>query len=378
MNGQKNRDKESEIIVKLKKRQYKIIVGQGIIPSAGLRLRGLFENIESCNIISDRTVAKLYLDDLTKGLNSAGIKPNKIIISPGEISKGFKTLENVLEQIILTQSDRKTPIIALGGGVVGDIAGFAASIVLRGVPFIQIPTTLLAQVDSSVGGKTGINSAHGKNLIGSFHQPRLVLADTKTLDSLSKRELLAGYAEVVKYAVINKPSFFSWLENNYTSVLGLEKEALEYTVSLCCKAKAEIVMLDELETGERALLNLGHTFGHALETEAGYNGTLLHGEAVAAGLVIASKLSTKLGLCSNKDYLRIISHLDSVGLPTKVKDLPFSKLNKEKLLSHISHDKKAKNGWPNFVLINGIGKASIEEVDQDSVQKTLSEFIENK
>ena len=378
MNGQKNRYKESEIIVKLKKRQYKIIVGQGIIPSAGLRLRGLFENIESCNIISDRTVAKLYLDDLTKGLNSAGIKPNKIIISPGEISKGFKTLENVLEQIILTQSDRKTPIIALGGGVVGDIAGFAASIVLRGVPFIQIPTTLLAQVDSSVGGKTGINSAHGKNLIGSFHQPRLVLADTKTLNSLSKRELLAGYAEVVKYAVINKPSFFSWLENNYTSVLGLEKEALEYTVSLCCKAKAEIVMLDELETSERALLNLGHTFGHALETEAGYNGTLLHGEAVAAGLVIAAKLSTKLGLCSNKDYLRIKSHLDSVGLPTKVKDLPFSKLNKEKLLSHISHDKKSKNGWPNFVLINGIGKASVEEVDQDSVQKTLSEFIENK
>jgi len=378
MNGQKNRYKESEIIVKLKKRQYKIIVGQDIIPSAGLRLRGLFENIESCNIISDRTVAKLYLDDLTKGLNSAGIKSNKIIISPGEISKGFKTLENVLEQIILTQSDRKTPIIALGGGVVGDIAGFAASIVLRGVPFIQIPTTLLAQVDSSVGGKTGINSAHGKNLIGSFHQPRLVLADTKTLNSLSKRELLAGYAEVVKYAVINKPSFFSWLENNYTSVLGLEKEALEYTVSLCCKAKAEIVMLDELETSERALLNLGHTFGHALETEAGYNGTLLHGEAVAAGLVIAAKLSTKLGLCSNKDYLRIKSHFDSVGLPTKVKDLPFSKLNKEKLLSHISHDKKAKNGWPNFVLINGIGKASVEEVDQDFVQKTLSEFIENK
>tara|TARA_B100000686_G_scaffold354454_1_gene464805 strand:- start:1262 stop:2398 length:1137 start_codon:yes stop_codon:yes gene_type:complete len=376
MNGSQNNHPHKVITVQLKDREYQIIVGDGIISEAITRISNLFERIECCNIISDEIVANLYLDSLLNNLNSMGIKSNEIIIPSGENAKNFQTLERVVESLIDSKVDREMPIIALGGGVVGDLAGFTASILLRGVPLIQIPTTLLAQVDSSVGGKTGINSVHGKNLIGSFYQPRLVLADTNVIKTLPKRELLAGYAEIVKYALINNSNFFSWLEKNHRLVLTCNTTAIEYTISLCCKIKAEIVAADEREANRRAVLNLGHTFGHALETEAGYNGSLLHGEAVAAGIVIATQLSMELGFCSKEDYLRIKQHFQKVGLPTNANDLPFENFDLEKLLSHIRKDKKAKSGWPKFILIRGIGNATIESIKEEMVKKVLQDFIQ--
>jgi len=261
-------------------------------------------------------------------------------------------------------------VVALGGGVIGDLAGFAAAVLLRGVRFVQVPTTLLAQVDSSVGGKTAIDTAHGKNLVGAFHQPRLVLADTGVLDTLPRRELLAGYAEVLKYALLGDPGFFDWLEANGRKVIAGDAGARAHAIVTSCAAKAEIVAADEREAGARALLNLGHTFGHALEAETGYDGSLLHGEAVAIGMVLAFALSERLGLCPSADTARVRRHMADVGLPT---GLPGGRAwDAGRLLDHMTRDKKARDGRATFVLVRGIGRAYVEpEVDPAEVRALL-------
>ena len=364
MNGPKANTNSNVVMVELGQRKYDIIIGEGVIASLGSRVAGLFGQIKTCTIISDENVAPLYIEPVKQTLATNGIVVNSIIVPHGEKSKSFETLNYVLEELIKSNIERKTPIIALGGGVVGDLAGFAASIILRGVPLIQIPTTLLSQVDSSVGGKTAINSKNGKNLIGSFYQPSLVIADTSTLISLPARELHAGYAEIVKYSLINNKSFFSWLEENYNSILSGNLRIIQQAISVCCESKAAIVANDELELNQRALLNLGHTFGHAFETEAKYDNSLLHGEAVSAGMIISAKLSSAIGLCSESDFLRLKNHLHAAGLPTSISDLPFKETNASRLLGHIQKDKKATDGWPNFILLKGIGEAFIKKVEK--------------
>tara|TARA_Y100001970_G_C14259923_1_gene879529 strand:+ start:28166 stop:29299 length:1134 start_codon:yes stop_codon:yes gene_type:complete len=361
--------------VKLGSASYQIFVGPSILQTTGEQLKNIFDKIGHCIIISDENVASLYLDNLEDSLKCANIKCKTFIMPPGEQSKSISQLNIVLEDLINSGLERNTPLIAFGGGVVGDLAGFAASILLRGIPLIQIPTTLLAQVDSAVGGKTGINSKYGKNLIGTFYQPKLVLSDTEVLKSLSERELRAGYAEVVKYGLINDKTFFSWLESHSESLLGGDSEITTKAITFCCNAKAKIVAKDEKERGIRALLNLGHTFAHAFEKEFGFNNSLLHGEAVSLGLILSSQLSYKIGLCPENDVIRIRKHLESVKLPTQAKDLPHTNFNSEKICSHMNKDKKAKNGWPNFVLMNGIGEAEVKSVSFNTVNNLLNEFF---
>jgi 3-dehydroquinate synthase len=281
-----------------------------------------------------------------------------VVIPAGEGSKDFACLATVLDAMLAAKCERSTMVIALGGGVVGDLAGFAASILLRGVDFIQIPTTLLAQVDSSVGGKTGINTAAGKNLVGTFHQPRLVLADTDVLATLPRRELLAGYAEVAKYGLINNLPFFEWLEKNAGALNRTAHEFLQHCIVTSCMAKAAIVAADERESGARALLNLGHTFGHAFEAETGYGPDLLHGESVALGMVLAFDLSARLGLAPKEDAVRVRAHLKSVGLPVAVpKTGQHGPITVPRLIAHMGQDKKVKDGAITFILARGIGHA---------------------
>jgi 3-dehydroquinate synthase len=272
--------------------------------------------------------------------------------------------------------ERSSLLVAFGGGVIGDLAGFAASILLRGLDFIQIPTSLLAQVDSSVGGKTGINTPHGKNLVGSFHQPRLVLADTGVLRTLPKRELLAGYAEVVKYGLIDDPDFFQWLEDHGLAIVEGDPAARRHAILTSCAAKAAIVAEDERESGRRALLNLGHTFGHALEAELGYDQRLLHGEAVAIGLVLAFELSTALGLCPAADTAAVRRHLAAVGLPTDLEAVPGVVWSVEALIEHMRRDKKVRDGRVSFVLVRGIGKAFMAgDIALDDVAALLTDQL---
>lgn len=353
--------------VTLARHSYDIVVGERLLAKAGEIMKPLLPG-KRVIIVSDETVAKFYLHRLLGSLDEASIQHRSILIKAGEASKSLENFSVLMEQLLEQKPDRKTTLIALGGGVVGDLTGFAASVLLRGVPFIQIPTTLLAQVDSSVGGKTGINSAFGKNLIGSFHQPLLVLSDISTLETLPKRELLAGYAEVLKYALINDPAFFNWLDQNTTN-------DLTSAIIKSCKAKAAIVEADEKEQNVRALLNLGHTFGHALEAETGYGDTLLHGEAVAIGMVMAFEASVAMGLCPASDLEKIKTHYAKVGLPASPKAIR-PNWNIDAIMEHFTRDKKAKDGKLTFILARGIGKSFIsDDVDSATIRQILTTLL---
>ncbi len=363
------------VTVALGERSYDIVVGTGLLADAARHMGKLIAR-PPVVVVTDPNVAALHLDSLTGSLDGAGIAHHEIVLAAGEQTKDFATLQGLIEGILETRPERGSCVVALGGGVIGDIAGVAASLVLRGIDFIQIPTTLLAQVDSSVGGKTAINTGHGKNLVGSFHQPRLVLADTGVLDTLDRRELLAGYAEVVKYGLLGDAAFFGWLEDNAAAVLDGDAEARRHVVVTCCAAKAEIVADDERETGRRALLNLGHTFGHALEAECGYGGELLHGEAVALGIVLAFDLSAARGLCPAADASRVRRHFAAVGLPTGLDALGPGRWDAAALVDHMRHDKKVRGGRINFVLARAIGEAFVaDDVGADEVLRHLEGAI---
>ncbi len=368
----------SPVTVALGERSYEIHVGPGLLARAADMLTPVLKQ-RRVFIVTDSNVALLYLNPITENLQSADIQVNHVVVPAGETSKDMGHLTLVLDAMLAAKCERSTTVIALGGGVVGDLAGFAASILLRGVDFVQIPTTLLAQVDSSVGGKTGINTNAGKNLVGSFHQPRLVLADTDTLTTLPNRELLAGYAEVVKYALLGDGAFFNWLEKNGSKALAAtdNEDALRHCITTSCLSKAKIVAADEKESGARALLNLGHTFGHALEAEFGYEGGLLHGEGVAIGMVMAFDLSVRLDLCAAPDLERARNHLTAVGLPiTPPKAGRSANLSADTLLDHMSQDKKVKDGKITFVLVRGIGQAFLTaDVPVEKVRETLTSVI---
>ncbi len=360
--------------VALGERAYDIIVGERILGKAGRYILPLIKT-KKVLIVSDESVARLYLHRLTNALEEAQIRSRSILVKPGEGSKSMSVFGDVMEQLLAEKPDRKTTLIALGGGVIGDLTGFAASVLLRGVDFIQIPTTLLSQVDSSVGGKTGINSRYGKNLIGAFHQPRLVLADVATLTTLPKRELLSGYAEVLKYGLINDMVFFTWLEANGPAMLAGDTSLLAEAISRSCAAKAAIVAEDEKEGGVRALLNLGHTFGHALEAETGYGDALLHGEAVAIGMILALKVSVAMGICPQADLDLVLAHYRDVGLMGSPRDVR-PDWNVSALMEHFTRDKKTEDGKLTFILLRGIGKAFItQEVNAELIRDVLAQAV---
>src|SRR5437868_6280372 len=313
------RSDSATVNVALGERAYDIVIGRDLLASLGARVAALRPGVRTA-IVTDKTVAKHWLEPTENSLAAAGIPTSRVIVEEGEGSKSYSGLEKVSEALIAARIERNDLVIALGGGVVGDLAGFAAAILRRGVDFVQVPTSLLAQVDSSVGGKTGINSPQGKNLLGAFHQPVLVIADTSVLDTLSPRQFRAGYAEIAKYGVLGDEAFFSWLEANHADIFS-GSAAREHAIATSCRAKAAIVSRDERETGERALLNLGHTFGHALEAATGFSDRLFHGEGVAVGMVLAAEFSAKLGMISEADATRVERHLASVGLPTHLQDI---------------------------------------------------------
>lgn len=355
--------------VSLGERAYDIHIGGGILSRAAaylpvdLKGRKIF-------ILCDENVLG-HVDSLKKSLPA---DPYVMAITGGEQAKSYGHLQDVLSWMLSHQVDRKSILFVVGGGVVGDLGGFAASIILRGIDFVQVPTTLLSQVDSSVGGKTGINTPEGKNLVGSFYQPIAVLCDTETLSTLPIRELRAGYAEIVKYGLINNPEFFAWLEEHGMDVLGLVPDKLTHAIETSCRSKAKIVARDEKETGDRALLNLGHTFGHALEALGGYDGRLLHGEAVSIGMCMAFDLSVRMGFCPTSDLTRLKDHLDTCGLKTSVSQIePALAGMPEQALSRMAHDKKNVSGVLTFILARGIGKSfRSTEIEMQNVLKTLS------
>lgn len=360
--------------VALGARAYDIAIGRGLLAGLGERAKALRPGARVA-IVTDETVAKIHLGAAEAALKTSGIDSDRIIVPAGENSKNYPTFENVCEAIIAARVERNDLVIALGGGVIGDLAGFAASCVRRGLDFVQVPTTLLAQVDSSVGGKTGINSRQGKNLIGAFHQPVLVIADTALLDTLPKREFRAGYAEVAKYGLLGDAAFFTWLEKNWQDVFA-GGPAREHAIAVCCRGKAGIVARDERETGERALLNLGHTFGHALEAGCGFSDRLLHGEAVALGITLAFEFSAKRGLIAATEAARARAHLAAVGLPTHLKDVPGGAPGADVLMNLIAQDKKVRRGTLTFILVRGIGQAFIEnKVDAAEVRTFLTEKL---
>ena len=365
--------------VALGDRGYDIVIGRELIASLGTRLSALRPGAKVA-IVTDENVARAALDPVEAALAAGAIASSRVIVPAGEGAKSFRIFEQACEQVIAARIERGDLILALGGGVIGDLAGFVASVVRRGLDYVQVPTTLLAQVDSSVGGKTAINSAHGKNLIGAFHQPVLVVADTATLDTLPAREFRAGYAEVVKYGLLGDAAFFSWLETNWREVFkGGESSgsfAREQAIAVCCRAKAAIVARDERETGDRQLLNLGHTFGHALEAATGFSGRLLHGEAVAAGMGLAFEFSAQRGLLPAADAARAIRHLAEVGLPTGPKDIPGELPPVDRLMDLMAQDKKIKRGMPTFILVRGIGAAFVDTgVDARDVRAFLDEKL---
>jgi 3-dehydroquinate synthase len=366
---------DSRLRVELGARSYDILIGSGLIADAGRHIRHLASRAGAV-IVTDSNVAALHLPTLEAALERAGIAHHAIRLPAGEQTKDFAHLARLSEDLISHRIERSSLLIALGGGVIGDITGFAASILLRGIDFVQIPTTLLAQVDSSVGGKTGINTAQGKNLIGTFHQPRLVLADLDALATLPMREIRAGYAEVVKYGLIGDAAFFAWLEDYGAALVDGDLEARHHAVAVSCAAKARIVGADEREAGQRALLNLGHTFGHALEAECGYGDELLHGEAVAIGMVMAFDLSARLGLCPSADAARVARHLASVGLPTGLDAIDGRRFAADRLIDHMRRDKKVSQGRISFVLTRGIGQAFLaKDVALDEVEGMLAGAI---
>lgn len=363
------------VTIDLDARAYDIYIGTGLL----YRISDYIpEDIDgrSIFIVCDANVQN-YAGKIRDILRENGARISEVYVLPsGERTKSFKEAEKLCEWLLANGANRNSYVVAVGGGVVGDLAGFCASIIMRGVPYIQVPTTLLAQVDSAVGGKTAVNTALGKNMIGSFYQPEAVITDLETLKTLPERELLAGYAEIVKYGLINDAGFFSWLEENGKDVCALDLEALAYAIEASCKAKATIVEADEREAGQRALLNLGHTFGHALEAAAGYNAKLLHGEAVAIGTVMAFDLSVRLGYCSQEDKERVEQHFTDVGLPTHASYIESLNSSVGDLMDLIARDKKMISDRFTFILTDGIGRAFIaNDVPEKEVRAVLSDAL---
>lgn len=365
----------STLRVDLGDRGYDILIGQGLVERAGDLIAPVLARPRVV-VITDENVAPLYLDALCSSLKAADIEVDSITLPAGEQTKSFAQFESLSERLLEMKVERSTTLIALGGGVIGDLVGFTASATLRGMAFVQVPTTVLSQVDSSVGGKTGINTRFGKNLVGAFYQPKLVLADTEVLNTLDRRQLLAGYAEVVKYGFIDDPAFFEWLEENGQALLDGDMEKRREAVLTSCGAKARVVAEDELESGKRALLNLGHTFGHALEAESGYGGALLHGEAVSIGMAMAFDLSHQMGLCDGQDRARAIAHMKAVGLPTDFSSLDAKAWTVDILMNHMSRDKKVESGKLTFILVRGIGKSFItRDVREDDLRNLLARWL---
>lgn len=363
------------IRVELGARSYDVRVGQGLIAGAGPEIAPLLRRPRVA-VLTDETVAALHLPAFQAALAAEGIACAALALPPGEGTKGWPGLERTVEWLIAEKVERRDVIVALGGGVIGDLAGFAAAILRRGVRFVQVPTTLLAQVDSSVGGKTGINSPRGKNLIGAFHQPSLVLADIGALDTLTPRDFLAGYGEVAKYGLLGDAAFFAWLEAHGPALARGDAAARQMAVRRSVEMKAGIVARDETEEGERALLNLGHTFAHALEAATGYSGRLLHGEAVAIGCQLAFDLSARLGLCAQEAPSRVAAHLAAMGMKRRPSDIPGDLPGPEALLSLMAQDKKVVDGRLRFVLARGIGAAFVaEDVPPEAVRAVLAEAL---
>lgn len=363
--------------VALGDRAYDIVIGRDQLASLGERINALRPGARTA-IVTDRTVAKHWLEQTEASLAQAGIASSRIVVDEGEGSKTYAGFQQVCEGLISAKIERNDLVIALGGGVVGDLAGFAAAAVRRGVDFVQVPTSLLAQVDSSVGGKTGINSPQGKNLIGAFHQPVLVIADTAILDTLSPRQFRAGYAEVAKYGLLGDAAFFAWLEAHHAEIFS-GGAAREHAIATSCRAKAAIVARDERENGERALLNLGHTFGHALEAATGFSDRLFHGEGVSVGMVLAAQLSAQLGMIAQDDATRAQRHLADVGLPTRLQDIAgFAQeglADADALMALMAQDKKVKRGRLTFILMRAIGQAVITN---DVEPATVRDFLARK
>ncbi len=357
--------------VELPGRAYGIEIGPNLLGLAGRHLQPFLRRPRVA-VITDGNVAALHLESFRAALAADGIMVEALALPPGEATKGWLQLASSVEWLLEQKVERRDLVVALGGGVIGDLAGFAAAILRRGVRFVQVPTTLLAQVDSSVGGKTGINTPQGKNLVGAFHQPVLVLADTAILATLPKRDFLSGYGEVVKYGLLGDAEFFEWLERSGPAILAGQEDALNRIVTRSCEMKAEIVVRDETEEGDRALLNLGHTFAHALEAATGYSDRLLHGEAVAIGLGLAFDLSARLGLCSQEEPSRIRAHIRAMGMRSALADIPGALPGAEELLALMGQDKKAVGGQLRFILARGIGKAFVaDDVPTDAVLDVL-------
>jgi len=368
---------ETTVNVALGDRAYDIVIGRDVLVSLGARIASLRPGVRTA-IVTDKTVARHWLEATEASLAAAGIATSRIVVDEGEASKTYAGLEKVSEALIAAKIERNDLVVALGGGVVGDLAGFAAAILRRGVDFVQVPTSLLAQVDSSVGGKTGINSPQGKNLVGAFHQPVLVIADTAVLDTLAPRQFRAGYAEVAKYGALGDEAFFSWLEANHGEVFK-GGAAREHAIATSCRAKAAIVARDERETGDRALLNLGHTFGHALEAATGFSDRLFHGEGVAVGMVLAAEFSASLGMISQRDAARVARHLAEVGLPTKLEDIAGfvqeGLADADALMTLMAQDKKVRRGKLTFILLEAVGRAVIAK---DVEPARVRDFLQDK
>ena len=361
--------------VDLGARSYQVRIGTGLIDSLGAELTPLLHR-RKVAVVTDETVAGIHLMRLAKSLETAGIAMTALALPPGEGTKGWAQFSRCVEWLLEQKIERRDVVVAFGGGVVGDLVGFAAAVLRRGVRFVQLPTTLLAQVDSSVGGKTGINTAQGKNLVGAFHQPSLVLADIGTLDTLPRRDMLAGYGEVVKYGLLGDAGFFDWLEQHGPAVIEGDHAARLHAVTRSVQMKAEIVARDETEEGERALLNLGHTFCHALEKATGYSDRLLHGEGVAIGCALAFELSQRLGLCSQEAPSRVRAHLRALGLKTDLSDIPGDLPEPEALLRLMGQDKKVLDGKLRFILARGIGQAFVaEDVPNSAVLDLLGDRL---
>jgi shikimate kinase / 3-dehydroquinate synthase len=362
--------------VPLAGRAYPILIGRGVLDEAGAEIARIAPG-SKCAIVTDANVAPLYLDRVKASLAGAGLTSAAIVCPPGEATKSYSEFARVSDALIEARIERRDVVIALGGGVIGDLTGFCAASLRRGVRFVQIPTTMLAQVDSSVGGKTGINSPHGKNLVGAFHQPSLVLADSGVLDTLSPREFRAGYAEVVKYGLIDDRNFFEFLEARWRDIFA-GGAARAQAIASSCVAKARVVVADETEQGERALLNLGHTFGHAFESLTRYDSArLVHGEGVAVGLACAFRFSRALGLCAGQDVTRVEAHLKAVGLPTRIRAIPGLAATADEILTAMRQDKKVDRGRLTFILARGIGESFVaRDVDETSVLAFLKDDLE--
>ena len=363
--------------VALAERSYDIVIGRNLLPRLGSSIATLRPGAAAA-IVTDETVARHHLAAAEASLADAGIRTARVVVPAGEASKSWPVLERICNGLLAEKIERRDLVVALGGGVVGDLAGFAAAVTRRGLDIVQVPTTLLAQVDSSVGGKTGINAAQGKNLVGAFHQPVLVLADTTLLDTLPPRHFRAGYAEVAKYGLINDAAFFAWLEANWRDVFA-GGPARDQAIAVSCRAKATIVARDERETGDRQLLNLGHTFGHAFEAAAGFSDRLLHGEAVALGIALAYGFSAELGLLPRSDADRAKAHLAAVGLPTGVSDLRGEVPGIGRLMELMAQDKKVKGGKLTFILARAVGQSFVApDVDAAAVRAYLAARLNDR